>query len=421
MASEIIYQDQTPIKGTIMAMAPPGNKTGFYYIPVANLPWQTSWQQLKDHVRSVCPVERAEVHDMTGGHVVLKGRDNFDAALRLLNGGIFKGRALIADGRNTDHWVTIKQRLDSQGTSPRLSRVPELANQPMQYGTSPLSPVASSSNSWVVTSPGPSSMGPVMDSSPDYPTVNPPYDYRATTALYSTMYGSSGASTSATSSGVTYSTTSINTHYYDARHQTSAHGCSYDEQQTCYHDSSYGGSAPSEGSRRGGDAGQVSTKKRKIILRQLPSRVTRDQVLDLIHYETGRVAEEVELRGPLTPEDTKKNRGCALITFATESMANEMINKLSGYQYAGRILEATHTKEGVSDSERSYRPRSGGSSHHHSQHSHPKHRSEKDRKGKEKEKHVKPSGSSEKKSKSSSSSSSSKSEVVIANGSSSKH
>ncbi|KAI0398760.1 hypothetical protein F4802DRAFT_123355 [Xylaria palmicola] len=85
MSSQLVYQhqQQTPINGTISGMAAPGNETGYYYIPIANLPWQTSWQELKDHVRTVCSVEHVQINENgTGGHVALKGQENFDAALR---------------------------------------------------------------------------------------------------------------------------------------------------------------------------------------------------------------------------------------------------------------------------------------------------------------------------------------------------
>jgi hypothetical protein len=35
-----------------MAPVPPGDKTGLYYILVANLPWSCTWQKLKDHTRN---------------------------------------------------------------------------------------------------------------------------------------------------------------------------------------------------------------------------------------------------------------------------------------------------------------------------------------------------------------------------------
>ncbi|KAI1180379.1 hypothetical protein F4777DRAFT_313182 [Nemania sp. FL0916] len=124
----------------IPSMVPPGNITGYYYIPFANLPWHTSWQELKDHIRTVCSVERVEINDNnTGGHVVLKGRANFDAALgmvvqqhscqsvwkstnstlELLNGGAFNDRALIADGRNADSWVLVMRHMDYPPPSPQ--------------------------------------------------------------------------------------------------------------------------------------------------------------------------------------------------------------------------------------------------------------------------------------------------------------
>lgn len=50
------------------------------------LPWQTSWQQLKDHVRTVATAERVEVfNESTSGWVLVRGRENFDAALRKID------------------------------------------------------------------------------------------------------------------------------------------------------------------------------------------------------------------------------------------------------------------------------------------------------------------------------------------------
>lgn len=81
-------------------------------------------------MRSVCPVERVEVfNESTTGWVSVKGRDNFNAAFgedtrvprtfaawlltdhtsELLNGGIFNGRALFADGKNATNSVMIKE------------------------------------------------------------------------------------------------------------------------------------------------------------------------------------------------------------------------------------------------------------------------------------------------------------------------
>ncbi|KAK7749364.1 hypothetical protein SLS62_008216 [Diatrype stigma] len=82
MSSEALSR-QVPINGTVSYVVPPGSETNQYYIPLSNLPFQTSWQQLKDHVRTVCSsVERVEIFGgSTSGWVLVKGRENFDAAM----------------------------------------------------------------------------------------------------------------------------------------------------------------------------------------------------------------------------------------------------------------------------------------------------------------------------------------------------
>lgn len=92
---------QVPINGTFQRWVAPGWQTDVYYILLSNvrsypqvqlsaalselqieqLPWTTSWKQLKEHVRTVCSVERVEVFpESTHGWVRLRGRDNYDAA-----------------------------------------------------------------------------------------------------------------------------------------------------------------------------------------------------------------------------------------------------------------------------------------------------------------------------------------------------
>ncbi|KAF2970615.1 hypothetical protein GQX73_g2995 [Xylaria multiplex] len=170
MPSEIVYQhqQQTPINGAIAGMAPPGSETGYYYIPFANLPWQTSWQELKDHVRTVCSVEHVEINEeSTSGHILVKGRANFDAAFRLLNGGIFHDRALIADGRNPP--------VVSRHTATPARHAPLLMTQ------SPPGYVE-----WPATSASPSyMMVPVMDPSSYFVPYTTP-EYADSTAIYGT-------------------------------------------------------------------------------------------------------------------------------------------------------------------------------------------------------------------------------------------
>lgn len=73
-----------------MKMSPiaPGNETGIYYIPVAGLPWNCSWQKLKDFARnhqedgSYINVDHTFViDDSTNGWVRVKGKAEFHKAL----------------------------------------------------------------------------------------------------------------------------------------------------------------------------------------------------------------------------------------------------------------------------------------------------------------------------------------------------
>ncbi len=105
-----------------MPLIPPGDETGEYYIAVAGLPWNCSWQKLKDFARNQQPdgsyieIDHAMVypHNQTDGWVRVKGKENFLKAYGTpqplmrtmtditvhLNGGKLEHKALLADGRN---------------------------------------------------------------------------------------------------------------------------------------------------------------------------------------------------------------------------------------------------------------------------------------------------------------------------------
>ncbi|KFA47021.1 hypothetical protein S40293_09711 [Stachybotrys chartarum IBT 40293] len=100
---------------TVQADVGPGDMTGVYYIPLCNLPFGTSWQQLKDFARGVCTVDRVEVFETsTSGWVRVKGEQNFEKAWNLLNGGIFGGRCIIASDRNKAHPIKIKEPTEAE-------------------------------------------------------------------------------------------------------------------------------------------------------------------------------------------------------------------------------------------------------------------------------------------------------------------
>ncbi|KAI8947435.1 hypothetical protein F4801DRAFT_509760 [Xylaria longipes] len=397
MSSELVYQyqQQTPINGTISGMAPPGNETGYYYIPIANLPWQTSWQELKDHVRTVCSVERVEINDSVGGHVMLKGRANFDAALRLLNGGVFHDRALIADGRNAYSWVLVKRHVDGPPCSPQLSVASKCTETPVEHASLPMVQPVPSYGEWPATSASPSyTMSPVPDSSSYFAPYTMP-ECTDSAVLYGMASGALGHSLA---SAVPYQASPA----YAQQYTPSEY---YGNNYTISHNDM----ASREGKKCHVDA--VLTKRRKIIIRQLQPWTNESQIRDLIRHRAGLDSEKLQkIDMPLADGQQGVNRGYVIATFDSEEAAEKAIKRLDNCQYDGRVLEVKHTKEGVSDHQPSHGSRSGQQRHPH--HSRRERHDDKSRKGKEKENPNKAASSSQKESKSS------ESDVIIAHGSS---
>ena len=64
----------------------PGDQTGLYHLIVAGLPWQCSWEKLKDFVRNISDpalnVDYVEVHPgSTDGWVRFSNKEDFNIAL----------------------------------------------------------------------------------------------------------------------------------------------------------------------------------------------------------------------------------------------------------------------------------------------------------------------------------------------------
>ncbi|KAH9898905.1 hypothetical protein F4778DRAFT_175915 [Xylariomycetidae sp. FL2044] len=397
MSSEA-HSQQVPINGTVQHMVEPGTKTNLYYILISNLPWQTSWQQLKDHVRTVCSVDRVEVfNDSTSGWVCVKGRENFDVAFQLLNGGIFNDRALCADGKNATDPIMIKE-LVGPCASPRSPLTPRHATAPSSHYTATTSPMvqppAVSYGEWNSHVSAPTGMMPSTGAAAIYsPPL--PYDYTEGTAHFP------------------YETTpTTQTYTVSGNYAQYPPEASYGQYQVGdYHNNgytTYGNTASSSGygsERPVPLSGVVPTRQRKIIVKQLPTSATREQVLELFKMNAGRDADQIQRIDLPMASNRNLNRGYALATFWNEDTANDLVQKLNGQNYGGNILRAQLTKEEVSDFESSNSRASGHHSHHshrshsnsHSQpHSHRERRDNKERR--EKKESYKPSSSSDSKS-----------------------
>ncbi|KAI1808427.1 hypothetical protein F4811DRAFT_238481 [Daldinia bambusicola] len=399
------FSHQVPINGTIQTKVSPGNQTNIYYILVSNLPWSTSWQQLKDHVRTVSAVERVEVfNESTSGWVSVRGRENYDAALRLLNGGVFNGRALLADGKNATESIMIREPVAISTINNSASKTPHTP----RYRTPPSTQYSSSTPPMV----SPHATGYVEWTSPaspsSYVTTStmecPPYNMAvAVPCEYSEAPGYYTYDTSATSymdqMTMVSSTTMVQYPYeatYSQQYQMSEyHGNDYAMYNSLPSPESLSGE-PSDSTR-----GMVPTKQRKIIVKQLQPWVKFNQVQDLIRRKAGSDADKIQHVDLPLADGHGSNRGYALVTFQNEEVASKLIRRLNGYKCDGRELKADYTKEGVSENETA-RSRSSGQ----------KERRE-DREKKEKKEMARGTSSNEKKSKSH------KSAVIIAHGSSS--
>ncbi|KAI1492451.1 hypothetical protein F5X96DRAFT_377821 [Biscogniauxia mediterranea] len=435
---------QVPINGTIQTIVQPGNKTNLYFILVSNLPWQTSWQQLKDHVRTVCSVERVEVfNDSTSGWVSVRGRENFDLAYRLLNGGVFNGRALFADGKNATEPIMIKELVDTSavsGSSPRSPRIPRYTTPPSVQYASGTPPMISSNSAvyeeWATTGTNTSAcmMTPTVDCAAYTLPMAMPCDYGDATTCYPCDISNGGYFDQTTMMATGMAQYPYQTSYAQ-QYQTTGE----------YHQSAdYGGTTANAAAA----AVVIPTEMRKLIIKQIQPAATYKQVKEFVRHKAGPAADQLQHIDLPLAEGQKAssniyNRGYALVTFATEDAASRAIHRLHGCEYDGRRLEVEYTKEGVSRNETaaattttaaatSSSSSSRGHGHHSSHHSsssasrhhshkerrpdkdyHRSHKDKKDKKEQQQQQQQQPQPQSAEKVKSP------KSDVIIAHGSSS--
>ncbi|KAL7626996.1 hypothetical protein AAE478_003772 [Parahypoxylon ruwenzoriense] len=352
MSSET-FTHQVPINGTIQSKVAPGIQTNLYYILVSN--------QLKDHVRTVCTVERVEVfNESTSGWVSVRGRENYDAALRLLNGGVFNGRALLADGKNATETIMIRELVDNSnttGSSSRNTHTPRFKTPPStQYSSSTpplLSPVTGGYGEWAspITPSSSYAATSTMERAAYTMSVAVPYDYNEASSCYTYDTYDTSDGGYLDRSAMVSSPTVIQYPYessYSQQYQVS------DYQNSDY--AMYNGMSAPESRTNGSSDGMIPTRQRKIIVKQLQPWTTFKQVQDLIRKKSGSDADKIQHIDLPLSESQESNRGYALITFQSEEVANKLIRRLNNYKYEGRVLRADYTKEGVSENETS-RPR----------------------------------------------------------------
>ncbi|KAL6695954.1 hypothetical protein J3F84DRAFT_319477 [Trichoderma pleuroticola] len=89
----------------------PGDITGDYYILFSNLPFKSTWRQVRDWVSASCNVDFVEVYPFSSsGWIRLKGRDNFMSAKTFMENEPFQDRCIIIECRNETESVNIRFR-----------------------------------------------------------------------------------------------------------------------------------------------------------------------------------------------------------------------------------------------------------------------------------------------------------------------
>ncbi|KAH7037672.1 uncharacterized protein B0I36DRAFT_69528 [Microdochium trichocladiopsis] len=342
---------QTPINGTYQKRVPPGSQTNLYHILLSNLPWQTSWQQLKDHVRGVCPVERVEVfNESTTGWVSVRGRDNFEAAFNLLNGGIFNGRPLFADGKNATAPVMIKEPVEAttqahrhapseskqtRRSSPASSRYQDAAPAVMP----PLTPVP---DQWFFMSPS-------------CAVAPPTSDFPSHSSMQDTIYGYGsppGFQPVLDKAGSRHRSTQ---HAWPVRisdHPTDSYYVPIQQSQPALHSKlnrqlGYEAELPASDHSAVPDLIHQYPAGHRVIIRHIAPHVTYGEFDHLLRHKIGRDVDSiVQLELPIS-ESYDSNSGYAVATFHSEGAAVRAVRKFHGAKFENRLLKAELVIEGV--------------------------------------------------------------------------
>lgn len=334
---------QVPINNTIQVVVGPGNVTGLYYILVSNLPWQTSWKQVKDHVRTVCSsVERVEIfNESTSGWVCVRGRENFRAAMRHLGSTPFQDRPMFIDGRNAKEEIPIKrlvggpERLPASPRSPRTPRTaPQLMHMPLD--TPPLmSPTASGYDQWSTPSTVSLVSSPVnYGMQPMHTTMAG--DYQETTSWYQSHDSSYMGNPPIVSPG------QVPTYHAEPLYHVPRPRDMYENH--------YSISAEPVQLQTLAAPAVIETEYRKIIIRGLSKRTQSDQIKSLLRSKCGLGGNEINsIKIPRSREGG--NRGHATITFVNMNCAERAVQRLHHYNFDGHQLEVRLTNEGVSPNE----------------------------------------------------------------------
>ncbi|KAM0346808.1 hypothetical protein ACHAPU_005148 [Fusarium lateritium] len=336
-----------PTENTVQADVGPGDETGIYYITICNLPFGTSWQQLKDWTRTACVVDHIEVfQSSTSGWVRLRGRENFERAWGLLNGGVFHGRSIIASDKNRFQSIKIRElAMPPQGIQPQT---PQYLPTPSQYAQ----PMPAAISPHYSTSPGqyysvdyPQASGPRFSAQP-IPSQG--YTLLLPIAVATTVPVTHGAigprrhytpDDNATQEfAVKANAVAYPAHYQHQETQFALPYRGFDEHPSYYADCSL---TVDESYR----SEYVLTEPRKLHVSPFPQQARADEVKSWIRRKVDK-AKIVSMEIPKN-SNSRYLRGYVLVIFDSVPAANIAIDQLNKARFQGRRVIARPTSEGA--------------------------------------------------------------------------
>ncbi|PSS03741.1 hypothetical protein BD289DRAFT_478236 [Coniella lustricola] len=389
-----------PDYGMAKDVVPPGSQTGIYYIPISNLPFNVSWQQMKDYVRQVCEVDHVEIFQRsTSGWVRVRGQENFEAAFSHLNGKEFNGRAIIAEGKNADSPILVRDLMvckptgaacrSSDRTSTALRSVlatTSTIESPAVYATggpvrlpdfpllaSPVSTISSSLSQ--VGAASPTALPRQYEQFPSHaftqsPPCLPNYGFTAS-------YNCSQVGIPPSPSFYSLSATPDCSQLYEpvSSYAVQSPYSDYYGPVTTSLNEQFAGMAMT-----GNTSGVIYTEQRGIQIRDISRRATADQIRKMLREATAPEANLIsDIHIPFDKEG--KPRGLAFVRFRTADIAKQMEMRLHGADFKGKKLQVRLMKDGEAISGYGRPTSSVTSSRIATTHSNNKHQQHQSRKG----------------------------------------
>ncbi|KAF4986005.1 hypothetical protein FDECE_16170, partial [Fusarium decemcellulare] len=360
------------VETTVQADVAPGDQTGIYYITICNLPFGTSWQQLKDWTRTACTVEHIAVfQNSTSGWVRVHGKENFDKAwgmqtfgtdcsnpwclqkkTGLLNGGIFNGRSIIASDKNRSESIKIKELVDPPQTiaqTPRYHPAPSTQYGSLMSTVAPPQYSTATRQYYMTGHSQPTGLNFTNRSLPaqngtHQPSSTAPAAYVISDPREYHNFGEVNAgANSVENSAVAYSP---NYQYQGAQFALPYRG---QKEPPAYYPSC---SIPRP--EAGYQPEYVVTEARKLHVSPFPQQVRADDVKSWIRRKVGKAKiDSIEIP---QNNNSKYLRGHVFVIFESTLAANTALGELNKARFQGRRVIARPTVEGVTAADESIVP-----------------------------------------------------------------